>query len=192
MSVNWVDISGDTSHTPWGTILEVLADCIKEHIDPAASGARVYPYWIYEIDINTMLGKTVDAMKATDGTSNKKVHCWTLGIESAQYVLNPQTGELPEIGGVSSWEWLLVINVWGFWDYDRTRASQNKALNEARLVSAALTRNANAILEDTDNKISQIGHLQFSAVSPTPFSNSELISVASGSMQVRVRESLQI
>lgn len=88
MPVNFVDISADVTNLKWKVILETLADCIAAQIKPVVSGARIYPYWVYEIDVNTMLGKVVAPMLADTGTSQDKVHCWTLGVSSASVLKN--------------------------------------------------------------------------------------------------------
>jgi hypothetical protein len=169
----------------------MLADCIRSQINPTVSGARVYSHWVYEIDINTMLGKVTAPMFATTGTSEGKVHCWTLGIQRAEYMRNIEGN--PEYVGAHNtrWTWLLTIDVWGLWTYDGTKATQNSALAEARLISAAMFRNAEQMLQEMP-LLSDVRPLEFTALQPTPFSDGKQICVAAGVMQVAVSEALGI
>lgn len=184
MPVDWVDISGEP-FLAWSDLLATIADGIKFVIQPNLSGARVYPNWIYEIDIATLLGKVTAPMIATEGTSEGKVHCWTLGISSATPVLNQQ-GETQYIGA-QAYDWNLVIDIWGLWSYDGTSASQRLALDEARLVAATLRRNADEMVASVPN-LAKVSAVSFTALQPTPFSDGKLISVASGAMQVTINE----
>lgn len=184
MAVDWVDIS-EQVYLDWGTVLEMLADCVKVHIKPEDSGARVYPYWVYEIDIATLLGKTLPQMFATEGTSNGKVHCWTFGISSAVPILNQQ-GDTPEVGSMN-YTWNLTLDIWGLWSYEGTSASQRLAIDEARLVAAAFKRNAQKMVEE-HTKLAKVAELSYTALQPTPFSDGHLYTVASGQMQVQVNE----
>lgn len=190
MPVNFVNINA-APKLAWGSVLELAADCIREHVNPAASGARVYPYWVYELDIATMLGRVTAPMIATSGTSEGKVHCWTLGIASAVY-LRGASGAPEYVGGANSlWNWLITLDVWGLWSYDGTRTSQNVAIDEARLISAALFRNKEPMVAGTPSLV-DVRPLEFTSLQPTPFSDGKLISVASGTMQVVVKEALGI
>ena len=174
MPLSFVDVSSETAQ-PWGEVLETVADCIKLHVKSDDTGARVYPFWVYEIDIATLLGKVVAQMYATEGTSNGKVHCWTLGISDAKPILSP-VGDSPIIGGIA-FEWDLTIDVWGLWSYDGTRTTQNLAFDEARLVAAALFRNAETIVAGIP-LVSAVKNLSYTALQPTPFSDGKLYTVA--------------
>lgn len=187
MPLPFIDISG-SPYLPFGDIRNVIADCIEFTIDPTTSGARIYPQWIYEIDINSMLGKVTAAMRAKSGTSAGMVHCWTIGIERAMW----QTiNGVPDILGSqnSQWYWDIDINVWGFFEHDGTDTTQRAMENEARLVSGSLWRNSNIIVAGT-NGLSELKALQFSNLAPTPFSDGTQVAVAAGSMKAIVNEAL--
>jgi len=187
--IDFVDISAE-DYLPWTTVLEHIHDCIKLNIDPIGLvGTRIYPYWVYEIEPSTMLGKIVPAMRCDTGTDNGKVHCWTLGIQNVNIQLN-QAGQMPILGdrGAQN-EWTLMIDIWGLFDYDGTKASQQKCINETRLVGAALSRNTEKFVTE-EPLISFAGRPTFSAIQPTPFSDGQNYSVAVGVMQINVKEAL--
>lgn len=190
MPVDYVNVA-PAEYLRWSTILEVLADCIKLHVDVETTGARVYPYWVYEIDAQTMLGKVTAPLLAASGTSEGSAHCWCLGIEAAQYLKNAQ-GVTEYVGADGArWDWVLTVAVWGFRSFDGKKTTQQAFLDEVRLVSAGLFRNAQPMREGTP-KLGQVRPLEFTAIQPTPFSDGSQISVASGAMQVVVQEGLQL
>lgn len=188
MPLNFIQVQ--VSETEWVSVRETIADCIKFAVDPVASvGVRIYPHWVYEVNPENMLGRITAAMKVTSGTDLNLVHCWTLGISTARY--EKGANGVPDImgGRNTQWTWILDLDVWGFFTDDGTKESQTKAENEARLVSATIWRNADTILSGID-QISQIRPLEFSNITPSPFSEGDKIIVASGAMQIYVREAL--
>lgn len=190
MPAPYVDITAQP-FPAWDALLDALADVVRLTVKPGVTGARVYSHWIYELDVASMLGKITGPMKAEGGTSNGKVHCWFMGISEARYVLN-QGGDSPIVGGQNTFfTWRLIIDLWGIRDYNGTAASQKAAQDEARMVSAAIYRNADVLRSNLDG-VTEVKALQYTSMQPTPFSGGELLSVASGIMEVTVNEALGI
>jgi hypothetical protein len=136
-----------------------------------------------------MLGKIVPAMRATEGTSVGKVHCWTLGIQGVTTVKN-QLGYPPIVGdrGTQN-EWTLTLDVWGLYEYQGVKESQQKFMNEVRLVGAGLSRNTDVFVSEVP-EISFAGRPEFPTLQPIPFSDGGNYSVATGVMQINVSEAL--
>lgn len=189
MPLSYVDISAEPAFS-WSTLRQAIADCIATVVKPA-TGARIYPNWIYEMDVQTMLGKVTAPMRATSGTSNAKVHCYTIGISQAMHQRDAN-GRNPIVGGQNTrWTWDLTIDVWGLFEYDGTAAMQKSAEDEARLVSAALFRNADIMVAGM-SELSHVGPLQFPTIQPMPMSGGQSLTVASGVMLASVNEALGI
>src|SRR5260221_10159038 len=176
MPLTFVDISA-ASYLPFSTVRQTIKDCIDFTIGSGVSGARVYAHWVYEIDVASMLGKVTGAMRCIAGTDIGKVHCWTIGIEKANWEL---TNGTPDVLGArnSQWAWDIDLSIWGFFDNDGTPDAQAKAENEARLVSASLWRNAD-IIRTSNSLWSELRPLTFSNIGPTPFSDGNSYAVAS-------------
>ena len=187
MAITWINIAGQ-DFLAWDVITDTLKDCVNQVV-PNGTGARIYPYWVYEVDPLSLLGKVTAALRATSGTSAAKVHCWTIGISSATIIKN-QDG-VPNIGGSYQWKWNLTVDVWGFFENDGTKASQKKAQDEARLISAMIWRNGENMVAEYP-KWSAVKPLDFTNIQPTPFSDGSSVIVASGVMQVEVAEALLI
>ncbi len=185
MPIPWQDISS-VQFTEWKTARETIAEgivqCVPEY-------TRVYPNWIYKIDVQTLLGKVTAAMKMTDGNDAGKIHCWTIGIADAKYVKNQQG--VPDLIGAFQWKWNIVLDIWGFFSYDGTKEQQQAAENEARLISAFLWRNSINIVAGVPG-LSRIGPLEFGGVQPTPFSDGSDVIVASGSMPIEISEAMTV
>lgn len=186
MPINWQMPTGDV--LPFADVREVIREGVRFAV-PDATGARVYKNWIYEIDALTMLGKVTAAMRATSGTSLGKVHAWCIGISSAPWQLN-EFGVPPILGSEGRmWTWQLAIDVWGFFENDGKEETQKAAEDEARLVSAVLWRNSSEIVAQVP-QIGAVRPLQFSNLSPSPFSDGTSVIVAAGQMIVEVTEAL--
>lgn len=192
MPLSYVDISGDSTYS-WADLCKAISDCIKFTVDNDGSkGIRIFPFWVYEIDSFTLLGKLTNILKVdkTGAIEDGKVHCWTIGIASANFI-KVQSG-VPDIIGSRNgqWSWEIKLDVWGFFDNDGKEQTQRSALNEARLVSASLWRNADVIVS-SNQYLRELRPLEFSNLSPTPFSDGQNVIVASGSMFAVISEGLQ-
>lgn len=185
MPVPWVDIRPVVA-LEWRTIREMIAEGIRFNLEPEVP---IYPHWVYEIDINTLLGKITAQLRVRSGIENGKIHCWTLGIADARYVVN-QSGD-PDMIGAYQWTWQLTFDIWGFFENDGTAASQQRAENEARLISAFLWRNSQMMVASSQ-QLRRVKPLTFTAIQPTPFSDGTNVIVATGTMQVEVSEAMSV
>lgn len=185
MAVPWVDITS-VEFLEWRTLRETLAEGIKRNV---VAEVPVYPHWIYEIDSQTLLGKITAPLKVKGGVENGKVHCWTIGLANASYMVN-QSGD-PTVIGAFQWEWQLTFDIWGFFTNDGTAASQQRAENEARLISAFLWRNSQNMVASIQ-RLRRVKPLTFTAIQPTPFSDGTNVIVATGTMQVEVSEAMSV
>lgn len=190
MPVNWIDVSAAT-RLPWQNLLDECAEGIRVQIKPLITGARVYSNWVYEIDANTMLGKVTPHMIASEGSSAGKVHCWTLGINVHTTDKNEAGYTRYQGGGGHTWDTFLDLAIWGFFNYDGTKASQATGLLEAQIIAEAFHRNADAMVAGIPN-LSAVLPLEFGALQPTPFSDGKSYSVAAGAMRVKVKEALNL
>lgn len=185
MPVPWIDISGVTA-LEWRDIRETFADGIKFNL---ALEVPVYPHWVYEIDTNTLLGKITAPLRVRGGPENGRIHCWTIGLADARYITS-QSGD-PDIIGAYQWSWQLTFDVWGFFDNDGTAASQQRAENEARLISAFLWRNSGLMVASIP-QLRRVKPLTFTAIQPSPFSDGSSVIVATGTVQVEVSEAMTV
>jgi len=192
MPLSFIDISAD-SHYSFGDLCQTLADCIKFTVDNDGSrGVRIFPYWVYEIDSLTLLGRLTNILKVdkVGSAENNLVHCWTIGIAEALFIKGP-SGVPDTIGSRNGqWSWQIKLDVWGFFENDGKSGTQRAALDEARLVSASLWRNAD-VMVSSNQYLREIRPLEFSNLSPTPFSDGSNVIVASGSMFAVISEALQ-
>jgi hypothetical protein len=128
-------------------------------------------------------------MRTTEAPNAGQVHCWTIGINSASYVKNAFGDN--DIIGAYQWTWNIVLDVWGFFNYDGLAVTQANAENEARLVSAFFFRNSGQMVQGLAG-LSRVGLLEYGGIQPSPFSDGSNVIVASGKMPIQIREALTV
>lgn len=185
--IDWIDIT-EQETLKWSEVLKVLADGIRLVAKPDATGARIYPHWIYEIDAQSLLGKVTASMRATSGTSAGTIRAWTLGINAANVVKG--ANNVPDVVGSSQWDWRLSIDVWGLFENDGTAAAIDRAYEESKRVSGILWRNRDNIISAT-KYLTELTLLEFN-INSTPFSDGSNVIVAAGAMQAKVKEAYTI
>lgn len=187
-----IDISG-ADYCAWQDVIDAVTEVVKSVEKPDDTGTRIYSHFIYETDPQTMLGKITSAMKAEGGTSNGRIRCWTLGISAAQFVVNGNNDN-PIVGGQNTrWQWQLNIDVWGLFEYGSIKEDQAFALNRARMVAAAIYRNAPVLVAGIP-LLSTVSQLTFppESIQPTPMSGAQLAIIAAGRMTAVVDEALSV